>query len=319
MSCVLNDEQSGLIAAAAAAAPSIHNSRPWQVITNGQVVLVGAAPDRALGVSDPTGRALYISCGAALENVRLALRGLACEPAVRLLPHPDYPFDILAEVIVAPAEPAGPADRTLLDAIPRRHTDRRPYTGRPVPARMRDLLKRAAEHEAATLRWLDRTEVQTVLRLTDEAGQELAASRRHQAELGHWIDGGDSRPGIASDARPLRARLRPSPVRDTDFLATAAAGRPVADYEAAPQLAVLTTPADEPADWLRAGQALQRVLLTATACGVSASFLFQSIERDDMRDDGISIWPWAENPQMVIRFGYAARPVPAPRPEAAVR
>ena len=45
---------------------------------------------------------------------------------------------------------------------------------------------------------------------------------------------------------------------------------------------MLFTDRDEPADWLRAGQALQRALLTATSLGVSASFLTQPLELADL-------------------------------------
>jgi hypothetical protein len=97
------------------------------------------------------------------------------------------------------------------------------------------------------------------------------------------------------------------------FRGTPAVTRPTGDYEEFPQLAVLTTARDEPADWLRAGQALQRVLLTATVHGLSASFLYQSIELRDMRGEAAPPWPFPENPQIVIRFGYGKQPVATPR------
>jgi hypothetical protein len=53
-------------------------------------------------------------------------------------------------------------------------------------------------------------------------------------------------------------------------------------FERHPQLMMLFTDRDEPADWLRAGQALQRALLTATSLGVSASFLTQPLELADL-------------------------------------
>ena len=45
---------------------------------------------------------------------------------------------------------------------------------------------------------------------------------------------------------------------------------------------MLFTDRDEPTDWLRAGQAMQRALLTATSMGVSASFLTQPLELADL-------------------------------------
>ncbi|MBW8486104.1 hypothetical protein K1Y72_27285 [Actinomadura sp. PM05-2] len=45
-----------------------------------------------------------------------------------------------------------------------------------------------------------------------------------------------------------------------------------------PRQAVITTPGNGPAEWLRAGQALQRVLLTATTKAVAASFLYELVD-----------------------------------------
>jgi nitroreductase len=62
-------------------------------------------------------------------------------------------------------------------------------------------------------------------------------------------------------------------------------------------------------DWLRAGQALQRVLLTATAAGIATCPLTHPLETTDawlVRDSRSGI----EQPQMIVRIGYAM-PVPA--------
>ena len=86
----------------------------------------------------------------------------------------------------------------------------------------------------------------------------------------------------------------------------------ITDLETAsqhPQLAVLSTQANMREDWLRAGQALQRVLLTVTLRGIAASPLTQPLETHDawlVRDpDTGSGWP-----QLILRIGYGL-PVPA--------
>jgi hypothetical protein len=65
----------------------------------------------------------------------------------------------------------------------------------------------------------------------------------------------------------------------------------------------LATARDHPADWLRAGQALQRVLLTATSNGLAASFLYQPFELHDRCPPELGWWPWPECPQIVLRLG----------------
>ena len=80
-------------------------------------------------------------------------------------------------------------------------------------------------------------------------------------------------------------------------------------FEDQPQLAVLCTTSGSRSDWLRAGQALQRVLLTATLRDIAASPLTQPLETADawlVRDPGSGF----EYPQMILRIGYG---LPVPR------
>jgi hypothetical protein len=314
-------EDDALVVLAAGSAPSVHNSQPWQFSIDNSRLLLSADPDRALWVSDPTARALHISCGAALFSARVALRALGYQPRVQLLPHPEYPFTVLAVIDEARGRPPTPAERELYEALWRRRTNRRPFSDKPVPKTVFAKLRRAAKQELASLRVLDRRGAMRVLTLARAAGQQLSADVAHQAELRQWIAArheavtpADEQPyGIPWDALPLQPDRIPSPVRDSDFLSAAPAKRARAAYEQFPQVAVLSTENDEPEDWLQAGQALQHVLLVATACGLSASFLYHLVSRDDMHEEESEWWPWPENRQMIIRFGYGERAVPVPR------
>ncbi len=310
--CATLTEDQALVVLAAGSAPSIHNSQPWQFSLTDHGLLLCAESDRALWVSDPTARALYISCGAALFNARVAFRELGYDPRVRQLPHPEYPFTVLAVLNADRGRPPTTAEHELYDALWRRHTNRGPFSGDRVHESVFDLLRQAADQERASLRMLDRRETERVLTMAREAGRQLSADPDHQAELRRWITTGQPE-GIPVDALPMRPDRSPSPVRDVDFLAAAPEQRPRAAYETHPQLAVLTTHDDEPEDWLQAGQALQHVLLVATVCGLSASFFYQLVERDDMHEDEPRWWPWPENRQMVLRLGHGSPSVPVPR------
>ena len=78
-----------------------------------------------------------------------------------------------------------------------------------------------------------------------------------------------------------------------------------ASFEGSPILAVLYG-GDTPGQWLRTGQALQRVLLTATAHGVATSLLTQPLEIPELRDrltEPTTGWP----AQAIVRLGYTRR------------
>ncbi|GAA3206254.1 hypothetical protein [Nonomuraea roseoviolacea] len=83
----------------------------------------------------------------------------------------------------------------------------------------------------------------------------------------------------------------------------------MARFEKEPQIAALFTRGDGPRDWLAAGQALQRVLLTATAHGVSASLFSQPLDLPEQAD-GTEPAGTLGHLQMLLRLGYGP-PVPA--------
>ncbi|WP_149830049.1 hypothetical protein [Streptomyces sp. TRM68348] len=78
---------------AAVAAPSIHNTPPWSFRLDGESAMfqVRAAPERGLRHTDPTGRALHLSVGACLWNLRVVVAHCGWSPVGRLLPAPEDP------------------------------------------------------------------------------------------------------------------------------------------------------------------------------------------------------------------------------------
>ena len=85
------------------------------------------------------------------------------------------------------------------------------------------------------------------------------------------------------------------------------------DFESDPLVAVLGAPGDTFRDQLVAGQALQRVLLTATEHRLAVSLLSQPIEVPAARDRLRRGLGRLGAPQMVLRIGYGQPGFPTPR------
>jgi len=296
---------------AAGAAPSIHNTQPWRFRVSGDVIEVHGDPGRMLWVADPRGRALHLSCGAALFNLRLAIRMVSSKPLVWPLPDVRGEPTLLAAVQAWPDRPPTPAEREMYEAIGRRHSTREPFSGSRIPGPVQMVLEQAASMECAVLRMLSADGADLVLELCAAADNALAADVEHQVEFSQWVGtAGDD--GIPVTSLGSRSDADPPPVRDFGSAALTE-GLPAGSYETLPQLAVLSTAGDGPTDWLRAGQALQRVLLTATVSGLATSLLYQPIELADMDGRGEGWWPWPECPQIIIRIGYGPPGPATPR------
>lgn len=313
-----SDETAGLPRAAieqllqaAAAAPSMHNTQPWQfrVRNGGSVIEQFADPRRQLSYADPSGRAVHIACGAALFNLRLAASVAGRSTVIRLLPDPSAPL-LLATVRFGGHYQAEESERKLYAAIWRRHTNRQPYSEEPVPPAVLAEMAGAARAEGAILQFLDHLETKRVLHLVADAESAQLADPAYRAELARWVGGEREHDGIPSSALGPRAPDRLTPVRDF----TPEPTEPVryARFEATPQLAVLSVRVGGRMDWIRAGQALQRVLLTATIAGIATCPLTQPLETADawlVRDPRSE----SEEPQMIVRLGHAPEVPPTPR------
>ncbi len=306
----LTAEQVQAVLLAATAAPSLHNSQPWRFRCTPHAIELFADRSRAVPVADPEHQELMLACGAALLNLRLAIRVTGVYPDVRMFPDTSEP-DLLATVRPAGHRPPTPADSALAAAIPRRHTNRRPFLSSSVPVPLRNQLRRAAEAERAWLAILERPQLFRLRTLLHQAHCAQLGDTGFVAEWQHWT-GRDSstREGVpACGDGPL-----PEP-RDQWVLRDFSAGQasaqdPGEDFGPDPLIGVLGSFQDALPAQFQAGLAMQRVLLTATATGLSASFLSPVVEVSATRRElrtllGGGLWP-----QTILRIGYGP-PVPA--------
>jgi nitroreductase len=128
----LSPEQVNTLLAAAGQAPSLHNSQPWQFRLRPRSIELHADLDRQLPVADPDGRELRLACGAALFNLRLALQGLGVRPTVTIFPDAAQPA-FIAAVRDGGHKPPTPHQLRLLQAVPTRRTNRRPFEDQAPP------------------------------------------------------------------------------------------------------------------------------------------------------------------------------------------
>jgi nitroreductase len=305
------DQVAGLLATAGRA-PSLHNSQPWQFRVLPDVIELWADPARRLVVADPTGREQRLACGAALYNLRLGLHGHGIRPLVTLQADAQRP-DLLATVRYGGRKPPTPEQQSLLAAIPRRHTNRRPFSDEPVSSAERGALRRAAIEEGAWLHFVDDHDQRDVLaQLAAEAHTAQLADPRYRAEAERWTavtnNRDDGIPFVPNEHRPAANERWVK----RDF--TGGRGRTTAEvgigFEQDPAIAVLSPHLFGASTEVGTGQAMQRVLLTATVDGLSMSFLSHVIENERARDGLRRLVRSFHSPLVVLRIGRGS-PVPA--------
>lgn len=279
-------------------APSVFGDKPWDVVLAGEErdrVELYAEADRAQGASP---REVAISCGAALYNLRLAIRVAGRTPSVWMLPGLDGESPLIddlgagrilvASVEVMPERTAPPTAgvQELYEAMWLRHIDEGPYAPVPVPIPLLVEMEDAAAEEHGWLRILHPHEQKAILRATARRG-ELAARDVQLMELS------------TDDDRPLdwlRAgqALQHALLTGTRYSMSAGSGRSERYRESLKYRL---------SDW----HPLRPPLQVPGGYGVIATVITQSQFADP--SGRARSWPWqsfyAEVPQVVLRVGYA--------------
>jgi nitroreductase len=300
-------------------APSVYNTQPWKFHLAGDRIELFADRSRQAMVLDPTGRQLYISCGAALHHLEVALRGAGCDLTIEVLP--DNNKDHLAAIVVKPGQPPDEREQTLAAAIPQRHSQREPFSTRPVSPQALRELRKAAEAEGGWVVILQNRDDQITLAvLQAHADQAEIGDPAYQAELLSWRRTEPTDDGIPDSALPTVGQGRHSDVVLRNFTtANGQNSRPVdargtqSPPDERPALLIIGTDCDGPAQWLEAGRALSHLLLTATGLGLRASMLGQVIDLPGARSQLRHLMRLVGEPQMVLRLGYGPPAAATPR------
>lgn len=304
------------LVADAVRAPSMHNAQPWRFTfdTADETMRLYADMNRSMPRTDPDLRALHLGCGAALFNLRVSAAHAGRRPDVQLLPGDEDPF-LLATVRLREAERPDPQLSALHPAIRRRHTSREPFSEGEIPQIVLSGLADAARVEGAHLLFPDTWHTDMLLNLVHDAEGRDTLDPEAFRDVARWTrmeEPDQTADGIPATAFGPSKRAGKAPVRD--FAGPRdVPGRESAVFERRPRLALLGTDRDRPADWLRGGQALERILLLATLDGLATSLTSHALEWHDLRLLARDPLSSMGDVHMVLRLGYGPGGKATPR------
>jgi nitroreductase len=298
-------------------APSPYNTQPWLFRLIDETLELHADMRRARPIADPDNRELYLACGAALENMRITLRHLGREPDVALLPDPARP-QLVARVRAGAVRHPTLADARFFTAIPQRRSSRAHFYGRPIPLGVAPSLAQAVEGTGASLRYLySECSHDALAEIITFADRIQAHDTQFRLELATWLRGNqtdrpDGMPGFAFGLSAPMAALAPLALHALSWDSM----RVVRDDELAreaPLLGVLLAREDQPRDWIRAGQGMERALLFAASQGLASGVMNQAIQVPEARERVRRLLNTTSWPLAILRFGFGPETPATPR------
>jgi hypothetical protein len=241
----IRPDQVETVLSMAARAPSACATQPWLFRVTRESIEFYANPGQRSGSLHGC-RAMFLSCGSALFGMRLAVRSLGYVPVVRLLPDPDRASLLARLRLTGPVPLSEGLDEPA-------HIVTAPHSG-------------TAPHSVTAPRCVTAAHGMTT---AGGAGGRCAAG---QLPIGlvpaMRLDAAGERAMLALVGRDQARSLALAPAGEQAWVRLPGGGASGAEPAVS---AILLTAAHTTGDWLRAGQALHRLLARAAASGVRAS------------------------------------------------
>jgi hypothetical protein len=321
---LLSHEEALDLVRLAVLAPSGHNTQPWRFELGADRIVLRPDLSRRLPVVDPDDHALYISLGAALENLVIAARqrSLGAEVAAFAAEAPDA---IVVRLRRSHGNEPG-REAELFAAIPERQSTRRDYDGRPIPAAILQQLRAAGSGEpGVTLRtFAGPGEVEQLVPFVEQATRTQIANPSFVAELLEWMRFGSEGRTRGDGLVAAAFGMPPVPRRAGEFVMRrllspdGEARRAVGAVRSSSALALFATDRHDRAGWVAVGRSFERLALAATAAGVKHAHVNMPCEVVEVREQLRShLGLGSAQPLLLVRLGFARWRPRSPRRELA--
>lgn len=298
--------------ALACRAPSYHNSQPWRWVADHNALHL-FLDSRRIVESDVTKRQALISCGAALDHLRVAATSAGWEGVINRFPDPEN-IDHLASIDFTEMAEVTDEHRRHADAIAVRRTDRLPFGPVTDWANFESVLRRRLDESVAFVDVITDTDRKELANASDLTDALRLYDSSYWAALQRW-----TAPFEATEGIPYNALVSAAEADRVDV------GRafPVSHHperrEQLPNdlatILVVSAPGDTPRDMLACGETLSKVLLQATVAGLATCTLTHLTELSTTRHI-IEELTGRALPQLLVRVGQApeSEEVPPPTP-----
>ena len=284
-------------------APSVHNSQPWLVVVNHDVVTVKIDSAHKLKDGDPTGRQTVLSLGIFTEALCIAAESLGfCHTSIQFK-------NGEATVKLRELKKINPNIYTLVGLLKSRATDRSIYEHIALSDKTVRSLSRHSLKLGKTKIWIlrDKNSLERIADWTAHGIGVAMSSESFRLELSHLMVGPWSkrRRGISTSSLYI-----PHPLSDIEpWLVRLGIGLnsevklEKRRWLSASADVLITTQGDMPEYWFAAGRTYLRVSLAIENEGLSQATSAATVEASNFHEDVEKLLGTNQRLQAVIRIG----------------
>ncbi|QQS22561.1 nitroreductase family protein [bacterium] len=289
----------------ASLAPSSHNTQPWLFEIRDKTITVKANFDRKLPYSDENNRQLFLSIGAAIQNL---LHG---SDSLGLKYDAEYNFDFDKNTIFTiyyQSLASSSIDQKAFDNLVNRKTNRLPLEDRRIDQSILDEMAAECLEGIVSTFVSQENQKQSIRDIVSKSVKEAFADKKFTTELSAWVKPSsvkyrDGMPGYTIGVPKLISYLLPFAIRNFN-LQNFQAKMHEEWLKNAPVYGVISTVEDNESAWVKAGMSFEKIALKAEGLGLRIGIMGAPIEIGDNYKLVKQALGISTRPQMFFRIGY---------------
>lgn len=298
-------------------APSSHNSQPWAFRLGENYLEIYADLKRWLKESDKEGRMLFVALGCLITNLKIAAShfGLSYKMDYAELPRLPMSGNLLAATMRF-NDSGNHTQEDYFQAIAERRSNRNRYKAQPISDADLENLKCLNEEDALKIDLIADTGLKSqIAEISSEAMGDIMSDRNFRRELAFWLRTNltlkkDGMPGNGHCMPLLVSCVAPLILRTID-VSKVEAKKERARLLNFPTVAIISSEENNPVNWLKTGELLEKVLLAAQSKGIDSAIRVASIEFPESREKlKRALGQTDFIPQMLFGLGYAEKEAP---------
>ncbi len=291
-------------------APSGHNTQPWHFTKKSDTICIDPDFNRALPISDPENRELFISLGCAAETAMITSKFYGYHTVLRI---DSVAEDPQIKIMLKKAKNNNQPE--LFPYIRSRQTTRNLYENISMPVEDIQKLKTTVTEKGVGLQFFTgQNEIRQFIPFITEANKIQISNPEFKKELIKWMRFSEKEAMQKGDGLysscvglPSIGRMLGRLVMKNLVTPKSENKRFVKQLELSSAIAMFTTSGNDVEDWIKTGMTFQRFALLSTQLGINHSFLNSPCQIVQVRETMMNEFGLEGFPQFIIRLGYSQK------------